>query len=199
MGENDRTDQNPSARGYPTASLLARAGEGDSDARDRIVERYWQALRSWAHGRLPPTARERADTDDLVQLTLIKILKRLGTVEVTRKGDFTAYLHRVLLNQIRDEIRRAVRRPRRTVVDEDVAAKDPSPLRIAADNEFMTRYRKALDTLPEKNRMAIVMRLEMGHAYTEIASAVRSPSANAARMLVKRSIERLAKVLENRG
>jgi hypothetical protein len=40
------------------------------------------------------------------------------------------------------------------------------------------------------------MRLELGYSYKEIAGAVRSASANAARMLVKRSIARLAPLLE---
>ena len=196
MTEKSKTGLSASSGSYPTASLLARASEGDQGAQDQLVERYWKALRSWAHGRLPLTARERADTEDLVQITMIKTLRKLGTVQATRKGDFTAYLHRVLMNQIRDEIRRAARRPRRVGAERDLAAKIPSPFRLAADREFTARYRRAIDALPEKCRTAIIMRLELAHSYKEIARAIQSPSANAARMLVQRSIAQLGSLLE---
>jgi RNA polymerase sigma-70 factor (ECF subfamily) len=74
-----------------TAGLLERVRGGDAGARERLLSRYVPALRRWAHGRLPPRARELADTDDLVQVTLIRALDHLGDFEPRRPGAFLAW------------------------------------------------------------------------------------------------------------
>jgi RNA polymerase sigma-70 factor (ECF subfamily) len=42
-------------------------------------------------------------------------------------------------------------------------------------------------------REAVILRLEFGFSHREIADAIGSPSANAARMLVSRAVEKLAR------
>ena len=187
-----KEDLERTSRFEHTTSLVARAARGEVAAQNQLVERYWAALRHWAHGRLPPTARARIDTEDLVQLTLLKTLDKLGTFEPRREGAFTAYLHQVLLNQIRDEIRRAKRRPAREPIDDKLQANDASPLEKALDAEFAEAYEKALGRLTEEQRKAVVMRMELGHSHAEIAKALGRPSPAAARMLVSRALSRLA-------
>src|SRR5262245_27122749 len=96
-----------------TADLIALARQGDSAARERLMRRVFPALTRWARGRLPYYARDLAETDDLVQVTLIRALSHLDTIDVKGEGAFLAYLRRVLLNAIRDEIRRWRRHPTR--------------------------------------------------------------------------------------
>ena len=43
-------------------ALVLRARDGDEEARNELCARYLPRLRRWAHGRLPPWARERLDT-----------------------------------------------------------------------------------------------------------------------------------------
>ena len=57
---------------------------GDDQARSRLVTRYLAILRSWAHGRLPPRARSLADTEDLVQVTLMRALDGVKSFEPRR-------------------------------------------------------------------------------------------------------------------
>ena len=52
-------------------SLVLRARRGDEAALNELFERYSKRLRVWAHGRLPPWARGPADTQDVVQDTLL--------------------------------------------------------------------------------------------------------------------------------
>src|SRR5688572_11599302 len=105
------TDSHPPGDPAPdletTAQLLAWVREGDPAACERLVTRYLPMLRRWAHGRLPGHARALADTDDLVQVTLIRALGRVREFESSREGAFLAYLRRILLNAIRGEIRRS--------------------------------------------------------------------------------------------
>jgi RNA polymerase sigma-70 factor (ECF subfamily) len=62
----------------------------------------------------------------------------------------------------------------------------------------MLDYERALKALPEPQRQAVVLRLEFGLSYPEIAIELESPSANATRMMVSRSLVRLARDLAGR-
>ena len=51
--------------------LLERAKAGDAQALDLLIARYVPRLQRWASGRLPGWARDLADTQDLVQETVV--------------------------------------------------------------------------------------------------------------------------------
>ena len=52
-------------------ALLERARAGDRQALETLTARYLPRLRRWASGRLPRWARDLADTEDLVQETVL--------------------------------------------------------------------------------------------------------------------------------
>jgi DNA-directed RNA polymerase specialized sigma24 family protein len=64
-----------------TLALVERAREGDREALELIAERYRAVLTRFAHGRLPPHARGLADTGDLVQVAIVRMLDRLEGFE----------------------------------------------------------------------------------------------------------------------
>ena len=182
-----------------TATLLARVRSGDHAARERLVTRYLAALQRWAHGRLPARARDLLETDDLVQVTFIRALDHLEGFEPRREGAFLAYLRRILLNQIRDEIRRVKRQPERSEFAESYPDLGPSPVELAVGKEKLERYEKALATLPGDQQEAIIARMELGFTYEQVAEVLGSPSANAARMFVARALVRLEEAIGARG
>ena len=62
--------------------------------------------------------------------------------------------------------------------------------------EAVEAYEAALASLPEDKQEAVILRLEFGMSYQEIAEAVGAKTANAARMMVARSLIRLAELLD---
>jgi RNA polymerase sigma-70 factor (ECF subfamily) len=174
-----------------TESLLDAVRDGRQEAREQLVRRYLGPLTAWARGRLPGGAREIADTDDLVQVTLLRALDKVEGFESRGSGSFLAYLRRILQNQIVDQIRRARRSPDRVTPDERLGASEPSPLEHAIGRETLERYERALAALPERQQEAVIMRIELGFTHREVAEAVGCPSANAARMLVARALLQL--------
>src|SRR5213594_2685605 len=183
-----------------TASLLARVRAGDSHARDHLLVRYVAILRRWAHGRLPRRARHLADTEDLVQTTLVQALDGVEKFEPRREGAFLAYLRTILLNEIRGALRRVDRAPRRGDLPPALADPRPSPLDEAIGADMVERYETALAALTEEQRHAVVLRVELGFSYGELAEALGSPSTDAARMLVARALVRLSEMmLEHAG
>jgi len=171
---------------------LERLRAGDLKARERLLGRYLPVLTRWAHGRLPAHARTLAETDDLVQLTLVGALDHLDGFECRREGAFLAYLRHVWVNKMRDEIRRAGRRPESEPLGEELVERAPSPLEMAIGAETLEVYEAAVARLPEPQQTAVVLRIEMGFSNEEIAEVIESPTANAARMQVVRGLERLA-------
>ena len=178
-----------------TALLLEQVRSGDPAARERLVARFLPLLRRWAHGRLPHYARSLADTDDLVQISLLRALDHVGGFEVRREGAFLAYLRRILLNSLRDEIRRAQRRPTDDIANFELAAPDRSLLEQQVGRETMEAYESALGRLTEPQQEAVIMRIEFGYSYPQIAEATAS-TPNAARMLVARALVRLAEEMD---
>jgi len=181
-----------------TASLLELTRQGDSVARDRLAQRYLPILMRWARGRLPAWARDLSDTDDLVQVTLMKALDKVSGFEPRREGAFLAYLRTILMNQIRDHIRRASRKPVIDELDETVADDEPSPLEETIGREALDRYEAALAQLPERQREAVVLRIELGFTHQQVADAVGCPSESAARMMVSRALAQLAEKMDER-
>lgn len=171
--------------------LLQRAQGGDREAIDLLLARYLPRLRRWASGRLPRAARDLADTTDLVQNTLLQTFKRIETVQAGRDGGLQAYLRQAVMNGIRDELRRARRRPRLDPLTATQEHPGPSPLELAIGQEERDRYERALAALRPQDREAVVARIDFGCTYGEIARMLGKPSTNAARMAVERAIVRL--------
>jgi RNA polymerase sigma-70 factor (ECF subfamily) len=182
-----------------TATLLAQARAGDFSARDRLLRRYLPILKRWAHGRLPAPARDLCDTDDLVQVTLLRAFDQMNRFEPRREGAFMAYLRQILINKVRDEIRRATRVPAIGPIERNLRQSSPSPLEGAIGRELLESYEAALAKLPETQREAAVLRLEMGFTHQQVADALVLPSANAARMLVARALVKLAEVMDGQA
>ncbi len=180
-----------------TVDLLRRLRSGDEAAREQLFRRFLPILSRWAHGRLPHYARDQADTADLVQVTLIRALNNLETFESRGEGAFLAYLRQILLNAVRDEIRRTGRRPGHDPLPGHLRAPEPSALERTLGRERLERYEAALETLDERQQQAIILRFEFGYDHAQVAAAIEAPSANAARMMVARATVRLARLLDD--
>lgn len=177
--------------GESSVRLLRRAQEGNRDALTELCERYGERLRRWTHGRLPAWARDGVDTEDIVQETLLQALGRLDAIELRHESTVRVYLYQAIRNRIRDQIRKIGRQGPREPASIDVPADDPSPLECVLGAENVQHYESALSRLRPEDREAIVLRLEIGGSYAELAEVLGRPTANAARMAVSRAMVRL--------
>ena len=181
-----------------TVELIERARNGDQVAIDRLFAQHLPPLQRWASGRLPQWARDLADTDDLVQDTLLQTFKRIGDFEPRGAGALSAYLRQGVINRLRDEIRRRGRRPESTNLDAIDLEGGLSPLESAIGREAVEHYQQALQQLKPEEQEAIILRVEMGYSYEEMAEALGKPSPDAARKAAQRALLRLAEQM-NRG
>lgn len=160
--------------------------------------RLLPSLLNWAHGRLPRQARQRFDTEDLVQEAALAALTRFSSREEPL-GNVEGYLRRSIRNRIVDEVRHA-RRLGVHAAHADHEPPDPSPLPVEAivESEERRRFRAALAQLNEDDQHLIVGRIELGLSWRHLARATGRSSADAARVAAKSAVLRLARATATR-
>jgi RNA polymerase sigma-70 factor, ECF subfamily len=188
--DGDWPDEPESAEST-TLHLVERVRQGNQEALDALLERFLPRIRRWASGRLPGAIRDLADTSDLVQDVLLQSFRKIKGLELDREGGLQAYLRQAILNRIRDEFRKAKRRPDAVELESAQADDGPSPLEAAIGRQALDRYEAALAELRPVDREAIIARIELGFTYDEVAQLLGKPTGNAARMAVERALVRL--------
>jgi RNA polymerase sigma-70 factor, ECF subfamily len=194
--ERPTDDQPTLLSDEPTIELVVRAREGDRLAVEALLQRSIPSLRRFAHGRLPAAARGSLDTGDLVQETVLHVLRRLDTFEPRHVGAMQAYLRQSVINRIRDEVRRIGRHPTPVDLPEDLASEIPSPLEEAVRAEAYDRYRAVLAQLSPRDREMVVARIEAQWNLGEIAQRFNMRTVDGARMAVTRALRRLMERLK---
>jgi RNA polymerase sigma-70 factor (ECF subfamily) len=175
--------------------LLLKAQSGDAQALNRLLERYLPRLERWASGRMPSGIRSMNDTGDIVQEAVISALRNLNTLEIRSEGGLLAYLRLAVRNRIIDQYRRHARRPPREEIPENAVALGASPMEAAIGAEALENYERALESLREEDRQAIILSVELDLKPDEIATQLGKPSPDAARMAVTRALKRLAQAM----
>jgi RNA polymerase sigma-70 factor (ECF subfamily) len=170
---------------------VVKARGGDRLAVEALLQRSIPQLKRFAHGRLPAAARGALDTGDLVQETVLHVLRRLDSFEPRHVGAMQAYLRQSVINRIRDEVRRIGRHPAPAELPADLASDLPSPMEEAVRAEAYDRYRSVVAELTPRDRSLVVARVEAQWSLGEIAQRFDMPSVDAARMAVTRALRRL--------
>jgi RNA polymerase sigma-70 factor (ECF subfamily) len=177
-------------------NLISRCQAGDDSGFECLVKKYQRELFhlvSWHVG----TA---AEAEDLVQEILCKVYFSLPKFDNDRP--FYPWLRRVAINQCYDELRRV--RRRRILRFTELNEQDMRGIeRLMANpnhdsgnppqtsgEELRALMQKILDRLPEKQRMAIVLRDFKQVPYEEMADAMNC-TKQAVRLKVFRARARL--------
>jgi RNA polymerase sigma-70 factor (ECF subfamily) len=185
-----------------TVDLVTRVQQGDRAAVERLFRRYRPRLESFLFARVPPRARRLCDTQDLVQEVCLKILAALDRFHARGIGSFWWFARSIARNLLIDIGRRSDAAPETSMRDGSSScpsAPGPSPSKEAERNESAAAFDRALEHLPEKQRTALLMRLELGLEWNLIAADCDFPSADAARVAVKRGLQEMAREMAGHG
>jgi len=104
-----------------------------------------------------------------------------------------------VMNRIRDEIRRKARRPAQVELGGIEVDGARSPLEEAIGMEEIERYESALGRLRPQERELIILKVELGHSYEEVARLADKPTSGAAHKATKRALVRLAEEMTRGG
>jgi RNA polymerase sigma-70 factor, ECF subfamily len=149
-------------------TLIERCLGGDQDAWEQIVRQNWRKVFNVAY----KFVGRHEEAEDLTQDIFLKIFRSLGTFD--RRANFQTWLISVSRNLCIDYYR-SVRKERETI-DRQVTSDDVSPvsaevgpLAALEQRDLAALLRRALQTLPESLRVAVMMRDLQELSYQEIA------------------------------
>lgn len=185
-----------------TLILLRAAQAGDQPATNQLFERYRDRLLQVVSLLM---ARRRTglleDEEDIVQDTLLKAFRNLGSFTPHCEGSLLHWLSKLAENNLRDAQRREFAQKRgsgRTRPAADLSSsflisslfpgKEPTPSQAACGNELVEQVESLLIGLPERKRRVFVMRRLCGLGFEEIAAELDLGSAASARSLYSRTM-----------
>jgi len=153
--------------------LMLAARAGDDGAFGDLVDRHRNAVVNLTYRYLG----NRADADDLAQEVFLKVYRARKRYEPRAK--FTTWLYRVAVNACLNEVRNRKHRPTHAAISlagETGAALPPdpgceNPAAAAERMELRRQVRLALDELPERQRLALLLNKFHGQSYEELAQS----------------------------
>jgi RNA polymerase sigma-70 factor (ECF subfamily) len=158
----------PDAEGPDDAQLVELARSGDERAVELLVRRHQDTAFDAAY-------RVVRDEDLAADVAQDAFVKALGALDGFR-GDaaFRTWLVRIVINTARSALRKDKRRGERSLEALAPPAGGEDPSRIALLRTEAARIADRLDSLPEKQRLAVTLRVFEGLSYREIADVCDS-------------------------
>ena len=150
---------------------MERIKQGDTDALRELIEAH--------QGRVIGTVAKMMGTDsdaeDIAQQVFIRVWK--SATRYTPSAKFTTWLFKITRNLVFNEFRRRKRHPSTPIETADYVlqtpdASSPAPDAALLDAELQAAIQRAIDSLPEVQRMAVVLRRYEELSYEEIAEVL---------------------------
>jgi RNA polymerase sigma-70 factor (ECF subfamily) len=168
----------PTAADTGDLALVRRVQKGDKAAFDALVLKYQHKVLKLVQRYV----RDPSEAEDVVQDAFIKAYRALPAFRGA--SAFYTWLYRIAINTAKNALVSASRRP----VSFDLDAQDAgaaeyqarlkdtdTPERLLLTEEIRSTVNRAIDSLPEDLRTAIVLREIEGLSYEDIASSMDCP------------------------
>jgi RNA polymerase sigma-70 factor, ECF subfamily len=156
--------------------LVARSIGGDADSFNELILRWERPIYALAYR----TIGREEDARDVCQETFLRAFRALPGFRGQAK--FSSWLYRIALNLCRDWIRRerrakVVQAPETLDIVEMAAALEPSETveDPVTRKDLARAVERAMASLPEEQRTAIVLKEYHGLTFQEIADLVGCP------------------------
>jgi RNA polymerase sigma-70 factor (ECF subfamily) len=170
--------------------LIRAAQNGDRPSFAVLVEAYWDRLYRWLYH----LTHDRHQAEDLAQETFLKAFAHL---ERFRAGtNFRAWLfrigHNAFANLHRGPCRRSLPLP------DDLPDRDRGPLEQALSRESLADLAGAVERLPTDFRAALLLRVEEGLSFRQIADVLETTEETARWRVFKARQKLLAQLQSQR-
>ena len=175
------------------AQLMLAARDGDARAFETLFKRYSTRLVSFLARMVP----ERARAEELAQDVFVRIYQARERYEPTAR--FSTYLFGIASNLALNELARAHRKRERPFpehIEIRIAGTEPTAEEQIAHRRTREQLEEALDELPARQRAALLLRVDEGLGYEEIATALDT-SVSSVKSLIHRARCELLETLES--
>lgn len=173
--------------------LVDLALEGDARAFELLMEKHESKMYAVALRML----KNREDAQDCLQDAMLRIYKALPSFK--GQSSFSTWAYRITMNTCLDDLRRKKVRQAQSLdqmleIGWSPVDEHNSTERHMERSELKRNLSKAIDTLPEEMRAAVVLRDVQGFSYEEIASAL-STNVGTVKSRISRGREKLREIL----
>ncbi len=157
----------PLTRETPDAEVVTRAQKGDADAFAMLFERHGPAIKRFVRDLL----RDGAAADDALQETFTRAHVQL--IKLPQPGQFKPWVFGIARNVVFESKRV---RQHDDLDDEDgpltaAVLPSPNPETALLNEELRNTFNGALELLSADRRAALLMRVDHGLSYDDIAEA----------------------------
>ncbi len=177
------------------SKIMSEVAKGDLSAFRQIVERYQNPLLNYIHRY----TGDRVSSEDIAQEVFLRVFKTAK--EYRPISSFKAWIFKIATNLCLNELRD--NKIHRNTIDifelneagfVALAEKRPSPVKELENQELSSILKKALKSLPENQRVALLLHKYSGFPYLEI-SQMMNCSISAVESLIHRARQSLRKQL----
>jgi RNA polymerase sigma-70 factor, ECF subfamily len=177
------------------SEIMAEVAKGNLSAFREIVESYQNPLLNYIY----KYTGDRTAAEDIAQEVFLRVFKTAK--EYRPLSSFKTWLFKIATNLCLNELRdNKIHRSTIDVFELNEAGfvalseKHPSPVRELENRELSSTLKKALKSLPEKQRVALLLHKYSGFSYSEI-SQMMNCSISAVESLIHRARQSLRKQL----
>lgn len=195
----------------PESDLLAKSQTGDRVALEELLALYFGSLTRHVGQRIPAGMRAVVDAEDIIQQAYVHVFRDIENCRATDEPSFFSWLRSIVDHRLHDAIRfyRAEKRGGKKNRASAVASPEQSslmnlvellsagshrPSRSAIRHEDIAAVHKAIESLPEKYRQAVQLRMLDGKSLAEAATAMEC-SPGTVQGLVDRAKRKLRVIL----
>ena len=175
-------------------ALVGAAVRGEPHAMDSLLRRINPLVVRYCRARLGRQERTFASADDVAQEVCIAVLKALPNYR-DQGRPFQAFVYGIAAHKVADAHRAAARNKADPVPDlPEEPVQGGGPEQQALQAELAGRMGRLLDTLSDKQREIVILRVVVGLTAEETAEAVGAAPV-AVRVAQHRALARLRKML----
>jgi RNA polymerase sigma-70 factor (ECF subfamily) len=116
--------------------------------------------------------RNNTDAEDVAQEALLRAYRRFE--HLRDRGRFRAWLVRITFRLAIDRVRSSKRREVRETLWSETSPR-PSTEELAAASEFQAHLDRAMEELPQKQRLVLLLGAIEGHSLEEVAEMLSLP------------------------
>ena len=180
--------------------LMARIAKGDQDAFEILVNRHQTSVLNLIYRFVG----DRTQAKDLAQEVFIRVWQAAKSYEP--KAKFTTWIYRITANRCFNELKSSRRKKwfsfqqsgehSGNTIEETLSDSGPSAEDLLLEKERSRQIYDALQSLPDNQRMALVLKRYDELSYQEIAQIIGC-SVSAVESLLVRAKRTLQEKLEN--
>ncbi len=152
--------------------LLTRTSAGDREAFNELVLKYQKPL----YSLLFRMVSNREDAADLLQKTFVKAFTGLKDFE--QRSTFKTWLYQIAINLAKNVYRDRAR-IEQVPIDNVIIRRNPRTVENLIAKENRQQLRSALTALPEKQRLTLLLRIQEGKKFEEIAGIMKCSTGTA--------------------